>query len=48
MLELDKILDRLAKETAGGDAAAKAKQLRPAVHTDEINRLLTAVLDTFS
>ncbi len=47
VLELDKILDRLANETAGGDAAVRAKSLRPAVHIDEVNRLLTETDDAF-
>lgn len=47
VLELDKILDRLAKETAGSDAAEKAKSLRPAVHTEEVNRLLTETDDAY-
>ncbi len=45
VLELDKILERLAGETAGGDVAAAAKALRPAVHIDEVNRLLTETDD---
>jgi len=47
VLELDKILERLAAETAGGDVAARAKGLRPAVHIDEVNRLLTETDDAF-
>ena len=45
VLELDKILERLAGETAGGDAAAAARTLRPAVHIDEVRRLLTETDD---
>ena len=40
VLELDKILEKLAAETAGEDAAAAARALRPAVHIDEVRRLL--------
>lgn len=40
VLELDKILDRLAGETAGGDAADMARALRPSVHIDEVRYLL--------
>lgn len=45
VLELDKILERLAGETAGGDAAAAARALRPAIHKDEVCRLLTETDD---
>ncbi len=40
VLELDKILDRLAAETAGEDVALAARALRPAVHIDEVRCLL--------
>lgn len=45
VLELDKILERLAGETAGGDAAVAARNLRPAVHIEEVRRLLTETDD---
>ncbi len=47
VLELDKILERLASETAGGDAAAAARALRPAVHIQEVRRLLTETDDAY-
>ena len=40
VLELPKILERLAAETAGEDAAAAARGLRPTPYIDEVNRLL--------
>lgn len=40
VLELPKILERLAAETAGEDAAAAARSLRPTPYIDEVNRLL--------
>lgn len=40
VLELDKILERLAAETAGADVASAARSLRPAIHIDEVQRLL--------
>ncbi len=47
VLELDKILERLAGETAGGDVAVMARQLRPAVHIEEVRRLLDETDDAF-